>query len=234
MRKNINKWTPRRQTWWSRRYKLEFEEIKTYLTEHSEDEDVKGYFDEITKLTPEKIDELIATEEGKKEFDKRIDQRITGAIKTNDKKWKDRVEVETEKLYIERHPGETEADKKLREAVLQVEVEKKRNETLNRKNIAERCVNANALHNMEDQIELIGKSGYDADKISEHFTGIKEAFELIREQERVKYTKENMKDPGSGDGTSGKWKSKEDFYKAMKEGRAKYDRDEYERLNPKK
>lgn len=90
---------------------MTLEEIKKFLEENKDTEEVKGYLAGLTKPTPEGVTEFLDTAEGKKLLQPRLDQHFTKGLET----WKEKtlptlLDDEIKKKF----PGETEEQKRLR------------------------------------------------------------------------------------------------------------------------
>lgn len=90
---------------------MTLEEIKQFLEENKDSEEVKSYLAGLTKPTPEGVTEFLDTAEGKKLLQPRLDQHFTKGLET----WKEKtlptlLDDEIKKKF----PGETEEQKRLR------------------------------------------------------------------------------------------------------------------------
>jgi hypothetical protein len=87
-------------------------EIKAWLAEHAEEQEVKDYLAGLSKVTAEGVKTFLDTTDGKKLIQPTIDSAVSKGIDT----WKaNNLDAAVEKLYNEKHPPEDERDKKLRE-----------------------------------------------------------------------------------------------------------------------
>lgn len=91
---------------------MNLEEIKKYLEDNKENEDVKAYLEGLTQVTPEGVEAFLETDEGKKVLQPKLDRNFTKGLET----WK---EKNLQKLIDEgvkkSNPTETPEQKEIRE-----------------------------------------------------------------------------------------------------------------------
>jgi hypothetical protein len=108
---------------------MDINEIKTFVTENADKEDVKAFISEFNQVTPEKFESYITTtEEGKKVFESKVDSRVSQAAKTVEarlqkeleQKYKNQLSEEISKM----NKAETPAEREAREAKQMVNEER--------------------------------------------------------------------------------------------------------------
>ncbi len=98
-----------------------FEEVKKFLEDNKDTEEVKNYLAGLAKPTPEGVNAFLDTPEGKKLLQPRLDQHFTKGLET----WKEKtlpglIEEEISKRY----PEETKEQKALKKLQADLEAEK--------------------------------------------------------------------------------------------------------------
>ncbi|SHK42172.1 DUF4355 domain-containing protein [Desulforamulus aeronauticus] len=111
---------------------MDLQEIKAYFQTNKDNEDIKNYLSELSKVTTEGVDQFVATEEGKKWLGKHNDSFFTRGLES----WK---KNNLEKLIFDEvakaNPQETPEQKKIRELeerLNQKEAQEKRQSLLNK------------------------------------------------------------------------------------------------------
>jgi len=95
---------------------MNIEEIKQFLEQNKENEEVKAFVGELSAVSADKVKGFLETEEGKKLLQPRLDQHFTKGLET----WKDNnLEKIVEEEVSKRNPSKTPE---------QIEVEKLRKE----------------------------------------------------------------------------------------------------------
>lgn len=95
---------------------MNIEEIKQFLEQNKENEEVKAFVGELSAVSADKVKGFLETEEGKKFLQPRLDQHFTKGLET----WKDNnLEKIVEEEVSKRNPSKTPE---------QIEVEKLRKE----------------------------------------------------------------------------------------------------------
>jgi hypothetical protein len=108
---------------------MTIEDVKQFLDENSESEEVKNFLSSLKNVSTESIIDFLNTEEGQrvglKVFQPELDRRATKAIETwrtnHGAKTDEEVKAEMEKLRAELNPKETEEQKALRETNARLE-----------------------------------------------------------------------------------------------------------------
>jgi len=125
---------------------MTIEEIKAYLAENKDSEDVKAFMTEITpKVTTELVTAFLETEDGARilKTHPETDRRVSEGVQTAVKKEREKIDAEVKRLVaaemIKRNPEETQTQKEMRELREQFESEKsaRARETLQRQLIEE-------------------------------------------------------------------------------------------------
>lgn len=186
---------------------MTLEEIKKFLEENKDTEEVKGYLAGLTKPTPEGVKAFLDTAEGKKLLQPRLDQHFTKGLET----WKNNnlstlLDDEIKKKF----PGETEEQKRLRKLEEELAQERQARVKSELVNKATTLATQKGL-----PVEIIGYFvGQDEDTTVNNLT----ALESIWQQALEKAVEAKFKDsgrspnPGSpgGPGQTNPWK-KETF-----------------------
>lgn len=105
---------------------MDWDQIVKYFTEHKDDAEVKEFIAKLQgehKVTKEEFESFLGTDEGKSVVQPMIDQRVTQALTTNDKKWNDKnkelIESEVKKKVAEEilkiNPAEEPWQREIRE-----------------------------------------------------------------------------------------------------------------------
>lgn len=95
---------------------MDLQEIKTYLTEHANDTEIKTYLEELTKVTTDKAEAFLSTEDGKKLLQPKLDSYATKAINSHDEKFKaNELPKLIEAEITKRNPSQDPKDKVLAE-----------------------------------------------------------------------------------------------------------------------
>jgi hypothetical protein len=122
------------------------DEIKAYLAENKDSEDVKTFMAELTpKVTTELVSAFLETEEGLRilkthpETDRRVSSGVETAIKKEREKMDGEIKRAVAAEMLKRNPAETEQEKQIRELRESFESEKaaRARETLQRQLIEE-------------------------------------------------------------------------------------------------
>jgi len=122
------------------------DEIKAYLAENKDSEDVKTFMAEITpKVTTELVASFLETEEGARilKTHPETDRRVSEGVQTAVKKEREKIDAEVKRAVaaeiLKRNPAETEQEKQIRELRESFESEKsaRARETLQRQLIEE-------------------------------------------------------------------------------------------------
>ncbi|MCY7971042.1 DUF4355 domain-containing protein [Bacillus spizizenii] len=97
------------------------EEVKKFLEENKENEEVKSYLNELSAVSADKVNGFLDTEEGKRLIQPRLDSHFTKGLET----WKANnldalVDVKVKELY----PEETEEQKRIRKLEKELEDQK--------------------------------------------------------------------------------------------------------------
>lgn len=111
---------------------MNLEEVKQFLEENKESEDVKAYLGELKQPTAEDVEGFLDSKDGQKLLQPRLDRNFSKGLET----WKEKnldqlVDDEVKK----RNPDETEEQKRIRElekAIEKSENEKKREKLMNK------------------------------------------------------------------------------------------------------
>ncbi|WP_164670959.1 DUF4355 domain-containing protein [Virgibacillus doumboii] len=91
---------------------MKLEEIKSWLEENKEQEDVKAYLEELSAVSAEKVEGFLDTPEGKKLLQPRLDQNFTKGLNT----WKEKnLQKLIDEAVKEANPDETPEQKRIRE-----------------------------------------------------------------------------------------------------------------------
>lgn len=91
---------------------MDLAQIKQFLEENKENEDVKAYLEGLTQVTPEGVEAFLETDEGKKVLQPKLDRNFTKGLETwKEKNLKKIVDDEVKKA----NPQETEEQKRIRE-----------------------------------------------------------------------------------------------------------------------
>ncbi|MCP3741454.1 DUF4355 domain-containing protein [Rossellomorea sp. BNER] len=103
---------------------MDLEQIKKFLEENKDKEDVKAYLNRLSTVSSDKVSRFLDTEEGKRLIQPKLDSHFTKGLET----WKTNnldslVEAKEKELY----PEETEEQKRIRK--LEKELEDQRNES---------------------------------------------------------------------------------------------------------
>lgn len=186
---------------------MTLEEIKKFLEENKDTEEVKDYLAGLAKPTPEGVTAFLDTAEGKKLLQPRLDQHFTKGLET----WKEKtlptlLDDEIKKKF----PGETEEQKRLRKLEEELALERQARVKSELVNKATTLATQKGL-----PVEIIGYFvGQDEDTTVNNLT----ALESIWQQALEKAVEAKFKDsgrspnPGSpgGPGQTNPWK-KETF-----------------------
>jgi len=111
---------------------MEISEIKNYIETNKDNEEVKAYLQELTKVTVEGVDEFVKSDEGKKWIGKQNDSFFSKSLES----WKkNNLEKILEDKYKELHPEPDTKDVELRKLQQKIEnIEKEKlKETLTNK-----------------------------------------------------------------------------------------------------
>jgi len=91
---------------------MELKDVKAFLETNKDNEEVKNYLSELSKVTSEGVENYILTEEGKKWLGRHQDSFFTKGLET----WKkNNLKKIVDEEIKKRNPGETEEQKKIRE-----------------------------------------------------------------------------------------------------------------------
>ncbi|WP_102335741.1 DUF4355 domain-containing protein [Salimicrobium jeotgali] len=97
---------------------MTLEEVKQFLEQHKEDEQVKAYLGELKQPTKEDVEGFLDTEEGKQLLQPRLDNYFTKGLNT----WKENnLNKIIEDEVAKRNPKETPEQKRIRELEEQIE-----------------------------------------------------------------------------------------------------------------
>jgi len=91
---------------------MELKDVKAFLETNKDNEEVKNYLSELSKVTSEGVENYILTEEGKKWLGRHQDSFFTKGLET----WKkNNLKKIVDEEIKKRNPDETEEQKKIRE-----------------------------------------------------------------------------------------------------------------------
>ncbi|CDQ22578.1 DUF4355 domain-containing protein [Halobacillus karajensis] len=149
---------------------MDLEQVKQFLNENKEDEQVKAYLNELSAPTREQVEGFLDTEEGKKVLQPRLDQNFTKGLNS----WK---ENNLSKLVDERvkelYPEETEEQRRIK--ALEQELENQRKESQR-----EKLMNKAVSHASENGLptEIVSYFlGEDEDSTMKNLETLKETFD---------------------------------------------------------
>ncbi|WP_044445068.1 DUF4355 domain-containing protein [Bacillus spizizenii] len=94
------------------------EEVKKFLEENKENEEVKSYLNELSAVSADKVNGFLDTEEGKRLIQPRLDSHFTKGLET----WKaNNLEALVDAKVKELYPEETEEQKRIRKLEKELE-----------------------------------------------------------------------------------------------------------------
>jgi hypothetical protein len=172
---------------------MTLEEIKQFFEQNKDNEDVKNYLAGLSKPTPEGVSAFLATEEGKKILQPRLDQHFTKGLET----WKEKtlpslLDEEIKKKF----PGETEEQKRLRK--LEEELAKERQARVK----SELINKATTLATQKGlPVELVSYFvGQDEDTTVNNLTALENIWQQHLQKAVEEKFKESGRTPNSGGG----------------------------------
>lgn len=91
---------------------MDLQAVKQFLEEQKDNEDVKGYLQGFSQVTPDGVKSFLDTDEGKKVLQPRLDSFFTKGLET----WKsNNLQKLVEEEVTKRNPSETPEQKRIRE-----------------------------------------------------------------------------------------------------------------------
>ncbi|APA01621.1 DUF4355 domain-containing protein [Bacillus velezensis] len=97
------------------------EDVKKFLEENKENEDVKSYLNELSAVSADKVNGFLDTEEGKRLIQPRLDSHFTKGLDT----WKaNNLDALVDAKVKELYPEETEEQKRIRKLEKELEDQK--------------------------------------------------------------------------------------------------------------
>ena len=97
------------------------EDVKKFLEENKENEDVKAYLNELSAVSADKVNGFLDTEEGKRLIQPRLDSHVTKGLDT----WKaNNLDALIDAKVKELYPEETEEQKRIRKLEKELEDQK--------------------------------------------------------------------------------------------------------------
>lgn len=94
------------------------DEVKKFLEENKENEEVKSYLNELSAVSADKVNGFLDTEEGKRLIQPRLDSHFTKGLET----WKvNNLEALVDAKVKELYPEETEEQKRIRKLEKELE-----------------------------------------------------------------------------------------------------------------
>ncbi|MFV9830178.1 DUF4355 domain-containing protein [Bacillus velezensis] len=97
------------------------EDVKKFLEENKENEDVKSYLNELSAVSADKVNGFLDTEEGKRLIQPRLDSHFTKGLET----WKaNNLDALVDAKVKELYPEETEEQKRIRKLEKELEDQK--------------------------------------------------------------------------------------------------------------
>ncbi|KAF6538659.1 DUF4355 domain-containing protein [Bacillus sp. EKM208B] len=97
------------------------EDVKKFLEENKENEDVKAYLNELSAVSADKVNGFLDTEEGKRLIQPRLDSHFTKGLDT----WKaNNLDALVDAKVKELYPEETEEQKRIRKLEKELEDQK--------------------------------------------------------------------------------------------------------------
>ncbi|WP_366561805.1 DUF4355 domain-containing protein [Bacillus velezensis] len=97
------------------------EDVKKFLEENKENEDVKSFMNELSALSADKVNGFLDTEEGKRLIQPRLDSHFTKGLDT----WKaNNLDALVDAKVKELYPEETEEQKRIRKLEKELEDQK--------------------------------------------------------------------------------------------------------------
>lgn len=100
---------------------MNIEEIKQFLEQNKENEEVKAFVGELSAVSADKVKGFLETEEGKKVLQPRLDQHFTKGLET----WKDNnLEKIVEEEVSKRNPSKTPEQLEVEKLRKEIEAEK--------------------------------------------------------------------------------------------------------------
>ncbi|ASZ05123.1 MULTISPECIES: DUF4355 domain-containing protein [Bacillus] len=97
------------------------EDVKKFLEENKENEDVKAYLNELSAVSADKVNGFLDTEEGKRLIQPRLDSHFTKGLDT----WKaNNLDALIDAKVKELYPEETEEQKRIRKLEKELEDQK--------------------------------------------------------------------------------------------------------------
>ncbi len=188
---------------------MTIEEIKAFLAENAESEDVKAFVAELTpKVTPELVTAYLGTEDGERllKTHPATDARVTQGVKTAVEKERAKIADEVQRLVaaekLKLNPAETPEQKQIRELTEQFNAEKeaRAKETLQRQLIEEAAT-------LKVDILPILQSGYLPPSLEQGKVFLQEQkkiYEALEAKVRNDLVANGSFKPGSGDGNKRK------------------------------
>ena len=196
---------------------MDLAEIKKFLKENKDEKDVVEWLASISSLNASKVkDFLTSDEDGKKLFNSMTDATVTKAVKTGVDTWKEKnLTIEVEKLFIERHPNETEADKRMRELTNRLDASEAKTKKETLRNEMLKILGQEKLSPKLLDLIIIGE---DIEEVSTNITSLKEILDLEVQSEVKRRFKEDGRELKINDDATKKtsleaWKLKNPFTK---------------------
>ena len=185
---------------------MTIDEIRKWLVENKDTEEVKKFFLDINPkkpLTAEEVSAFLGTDDGKTFIEPQIDKRVTDAVKKRDKYHDDRFETELKKRLaaeiLKINPEEPPEQKQIRELRKQFEEseEARKTETLQNK------ISARAHEMGVDPLFVAGMNFQSEDEATVWMKRVIERDKTLKEKVTNELMATTSFKPGSGTGGPG-------------------------------
>ena len=196
---------------------MDLAEVKTWLTENKEVKEVVAFVASLNSLSSTQVKDFLTSDEGgKKLLVSMTDSTVTKAVKTGIETWKEKnLDTLVEKLFKEKHPNESQADKNIRELNDRLDASEAKTKKEALRNEALKVLGKQGLNpDLLDRIII----GEDVEGVLANITSLKEILDLEVDKEVKKRFKDAGRDPKINDNSTGdtsleQWKLKNPFTK---------------------
>nr|MDH3092729.1 DUF4355 domain-containing protein [Bacillus velezensis] len=173
------------------------EDVKKFLEENKENEDVKSYLNELSAVSADKVNGFLDTEEGKRLIQPRLDSHFTKGLDT----WKaNNLDALVDAKVKELYPEETEEQKRIRK----LEKELKDQKTVaQREKLLNKAVSYASEKQLPADVDVVGFFvGEDEESTMKNLGAFEEKYNAALQKAIESKFQENGRDVQSGDNES--------------------------------
>ncbi|MCT6829405.1 DUF4355 domain-containing protein [Bacillus velezensis] len=169
------------------------EDVKKFLEENKENEDVKAYLNELSAVSADKVNGFLDTEEGKRLIQPRLDSHFTNGLDT----WKaNNLDALVDAKVKELYPEETEEQKRIRKLEKELEDQKT---AAQREKLLNKAVSYASEKQLPADVDVVGFFiGEDEESTMKNLGAFEEKYNAALQKAIESKFQENGRDVQSG------------------------------------